>query len=243
MRQDYDNVDDVIKNMGSNIMIVSTASPQDLEEIIQLCEKYPNVYGTIGIHPEFADTYTQDDLIKIEKFLTHPKIVGVGEVGLDYHYTKDNKERQIELFKRQIELANKYQKTLVVHSREAILDTYELIKTYKETELNCVLHCYSGSLEMAQRFIPLNTYFGIGGVLTFKNEKKLKEIVMLLDLRHFVLETDSPYLAPEPLRGHQNEPCNVQYVALKIAELKRIKLEKVLDITSQTACRLFDIHY
>lgn len=243
MRQDYDNVDDVIKNMGSNIMIVSTASPQDLEEIIQLCEKYPNVYGTIGIHPEFADTYTQDDLIKIEKFLTHPKIVGVGEVGLDYHYTKDNKERQIELFKRQIELANKYQKTLVVHSREAILDTYELIKAYKETELNCVLHCYSGSLEMAQRFIPLNTYFGIGGVLTFKNEKKLKEIVMLLDLRHFVLETDSPYLAPEPLRGHQNEPCNIQYVALKIAELKRIKLEKVLDITSQTACRLFDIHY
>lgn len=240
-KEDYEDVSAVIKNMGNNIMIVSTASPTDIKEVIRLCEKYPNIYGTIGIHPEFADTYKDEDLNMVEKYLTHPKVVGIGEIGLDYYYTKENKEKQQELFIKQINLANKYKKTIVIHSRDAIEDTYNIIRNNKDENIKCNLHCYSGSLEMAERFIKLNATFGIGGVLTFKNEKKLKEIVEKFDLKYFVLETDSPYLTPEPFRGHKNEPVNIKYVADKISQIKCINLEKVLDITTQTAISQFDI--
>ena len=240
-KEDYENLEEIIKHMENNIMIVSTASPQDIKEVINLCETHHNIYGTIGIHPEFADTYTDDDLKNIEKYLTHPKIVGVGEIGLDYHYTKENKEKQKELFIKQIKLANIYKKTIVIHSRDAIEDTYNIIKEYKNKETKCNMHCYSGSLEMAKRFMELDVTFGIGGVLTFKNEKKLKEIVTALDIHNFVLETDSPYLTPEPLRGHQNEPVNIKYIAAKISQLKGIDYAKTLEITTQTACQQFDL--
>lgn len=240
-KEDYENLDQVIKNMGNNIMIVSTASPQDIEEVINLCETHENIYGTIGIHPEFADTYTEDDLKRVEQYLNHPKIVGIGEIGLDYHYTKENKEKQKELFIKQINLANQYKKTIVIHTRDAILDTYNILETEKDPNIKCDLHCYSGSLEMAKKFINLNATFGIGGVLTFKNEKKLKEIVKELELKYFVLETDSPYLTPEPYRGHTNEPKNIYYVAQKIAELKDKNIEEILEITTKNAIKQFDI--
>ena len=222
-------------------MIVSTASPQDIEEVINLCETHENIYGTIGIHPEFADTYTEDDLKRVEQYLNHPKVVGIGEIGLDYHYTKENKEKQKELFIKQINLANQYKKTIVIHTRDAILDTYNILETEKDPNIKCDLHCYSGSLEMAKKFINLNATFGIGGVLTFKNEKKLKEIVKELELKYFVLETDSPYLTPEPYRGHTNEPKNIYYVAQKIAELKDKNIEEILEITTKNAIKQFDI--
>lgn len=240
-KEDYENLDQVIKNMGNNIMIVSTASPQDIEEVINLCETHENIYGTIGIHPEFADTYTEDDLKRVEQYLNHPKIVGIGEIGLDYHYTKENKEKQKELFIKQINLANQYKKTIVIHTRDAILDTYNILETEKDPNIKCDLHCYSGSLEMAKKFINLNATFGIGGVLTFKNEKKLKEIVKELELKYFVLETDSPYLTPEPYRGHTNEPKNIYYVAKQIAELKDKNIEEILEITTKNAIKQFDI--
>ena len=239
--EDYENKEEIIKNMENNIMIVSTASPKDIEEVVNLCETHKNIYGTLGIHPEFADTYKDEDLQKLEKYLTHPKIVGIGEIGLDYHYTKENKEKQKELFIKQINLANKYQKTIVIHSRDAIEDTYNIIEKYKSKNIKCNMHCFSGSLEMAERFVKLGVKLGIGGVLTFKNEKKLKEIVHALDIHNFVLETDSPYLTPEPLRGQKNEPRNVKYVAAKISQLKGISYAKTLEITTQTAIRQFDL--
>ena len=239
--EDYENKEEIIKHMKDNIMIVSTASPKDINEIIKLCENHKNIYGTIGIHPEFADTYTKEDLKNVEKYLKHPKIVGVGEIGLDYHYTKENKEKQKELFIKQIKLANKYKKTIVIHSRDAIEDTYNIVKQYKNKDTKCNMHCFSGSLEMAERFVKLGVTLGIGGVLTFKNEKKLKEIVRTLDIHNFVLETDSPYLTPEPFRGHQNEPVNVKYVAAKISQLTGIEYAKILEITTQTACHQFDL--
>ena len=239
--EDYENKEEIIKNMENNIMIVSTASPKDIEEVVNLCETHKNIYGTIGIHPEFADTYKDEDLQKLEKYLAHPKIVGIGEIGLDYHYTKENKEKQKELFIKQINLANKYQKTIVIHSRDAIEDTYNIIEKYKNKNIKCNMHCFSGSLEMAERFVKLGVKLGIGGVLTFKNEKKLKEIVHALDIHNFVLETDSPYLTPEPLRGQKNEPRNVKYVAAKISQLKGISYAKTLEITTQTAIRQFDL--
>ena len=241
LKEDYDNNEEVIKNMEDNIMIVSTASPKDIKEVKELTKQYKNIYGTIGIHPEYADTYNIEDLKIIEKNLKNEKIVGIGEIGLDYHYTKENKEKQKELFIKQIHLANKYNKTIVVHSRDAMEDTYNIIKEHKKDNIKCDLHCYSGSLEMAKKFIKINTKFGIGGVLTFKNEKKLKEIIKELDLENFVLETDSPYLTPEPLRGKKNEPANIKYVAKKIAELKNIDIEEVLKITTNTAKNLFDL--
>ena len=239
--EDYENKEEIIKNMENNIMIVSTASPKDIEEVVNLCETHKNIYGTLGIHPEFADTYKDEDLQKLEKYLIHPKIVGIGEIGLDYHYTKENKEKQKELFIKQINLANKYQKTIVIHSRDAIEDTYNIIEKYKSKNIKCNMHCFSGSLEMAERFVKLGVKLGIGGVLTFKNEKKLKEIVHALDIHNFVLETDSPYLTPEPLRGQKNEPRNVKYVAAKISQLKGISYAKTLEITTQTAIRQFDL--
>ena len=241
LKEDYDNIEEVIKNMKDNIMIVSTASPKDIEEVVELTNKYKNIYATIGIHPEHADTYNIDDLNKIEKYLANEKIVGIGEIGLDYHYTKENKEKQKELFIKQIKLANKYNKTIVIHSRDAIEDTYNIIKENKQANIKCDLHCYSGSLEMAEKFVKINTKFGIGGVLTFKNEKKLKEIVTKLDLENFVLETDSPYLTPEPLRGKKNEPINIKYVAKKIAELKNIDINEVFKKTTNNAKKLFDL--
>ena len=240
-KEDYENKEEIIKHMENNIMIVSTASPQDIEEVINLCETHNNIYGTIGIHPEFANTYTDEDLKNVEKYLTHSKIVGVGEIGLDYHYTKENKEKQKELFIKQINLANKYHKTIVIHSRDAIEDTYNIVKQYKHKDTKCNMHCFSGSLEMAERFVKLGVTLGIGGVLTFKNEKKLKEIVTNLDIHNFVLETDSPYLTPEPFRGHKNEPVNVKYVAAKISQLTGIEYAKTLEITTQTACHQFDL--
>ncbi|MBQ9011494.1 MAG: TatD family hydrolase, partial [Bacilli bacterium] len=237
-KNDYSNLEEVIKHMQNNIMVISSATLDDLDEIINLIENNSNIYATIGIHPEYANTYTQKHLDNIEKKLSHPKVVGIGEIGLDYHYTKENKEKQQQLFIKQIKLANKYHKPIVIHTRDAIEDTYNIIKKYKETNLKCDFHCYSGSLEMAKRLIPLNAVFGIGGVLTFKNEKKLKEIVRQLDLKYFVLETDSPYLTPEPFRGKQNEPYNVVFVAENIAELKTITLEEVKEQKTKNALNL-----
>ena len=239
--EDYENKEEIIKHMEDNIMIVSTASPKDIKEVIELCKTHKNIYGTIGIHPEFADTYTEQDLKKVEKYLNHPKIVGIGEIGLDYHYTKENKEKQKQLFIKQINLANKYHKTIVIHSRDAIEDTYNIVKQYKHKDTKCNMHCFSGSLEMAEKFVKLGVTLGIGGVLTFKNEKKLKEIVSSLDIHNFVLETDSPYLTPEPFRGHKNEPVNIKYVAAKISQLTGIEYAKTLEITTQTACHQFDL--
>ena len=241
LKEDYDNQDKVIKKMDKNIIIVSGADPKDIDEIIELINKYKNVYGTIGIHPEFADTYKEEDIIKLEKNISNKKIVGIGEIGLDYHYGKENKEKQKELFIRQIELANKYHKTIVIHSRDAKEDTYNIIKEYKDENTKCNMHCYSYDLNMAKKLEKENITLGIGGILTFKNEIILKEIVKELDMKNFVLETDSPYLTPEPFRGHKNEPYNIKYVAKKIAEIKNIEFEKVLEETTKNAKKLFDI--
>lgn len=240
-KEDYDDIKQVIKNMENGKMIVSTASPEDLEEVIELINNNPNIYATIGIHPEFADSYTENDLKQIEKNLIHPKVVGIGEIGLDYHYTKENKDKQQELFIKQIKLANKYHKTIVIHTRDAMMDTFNILKKYKDKELKCNFHCYSGSLEMAKEIIKLNGTLGIGGVLTFKNEKKLKEIVKEIDLKYLLLETDSPYLTPEPFRGQKNEPKNIEYVAQKIAEIKEISYDQVIKTTTTTAITQFDI--
>lgn len=241
LKEDYKNPEEVIKNMEDNIMIVSSASPKDIDEVIDLTEKYKNVYATIGIHPEFAATYTEEDIEKIEDNIISEKIVGVGEIGLDYHYGRENEERQKELFIKQIKLANKYKKTIVVHSRDAKEETYNILMQHKDIETKCNMHCYSYDLKLAKKLTSQGIMLGINGILTFKNEKVLKEIVRDIDIKYLLLETDSPYLTPEPNRGKRNEPKNIKYVAKKIADIKNIPYEEVLNETTNNAKYQFDI--
>ena len=236
--EDYPDIDDVIKRMDNNIIIVSGVDDASNKEVLELCSRYDNVYGTLGIHPESAsDKY---DLDFVSNHINDPKIVAVGEIGLDYYYTKDNRDAQIDLFCRQIEIALEFDKPIVVHSRDAIADTYEIIKKYgigSKTDI----HCFSSSVEMAREFVKLGCKLGIGGVLTFKNADRLKEVVREIDISNFLLETDSPYMSPVPLRGKRNEPYNIIYVAEQIASIKGIGLDDVLKITKENSFKLFDL--
>lgn len=239
--KDYDNLEEVIKNMEGNYMIASGYNLESNKHVIELINKYDNIFGTIGLHPSDVTEDYESDLLFIESNINNPKIVGVGEIGLDYYWEKDNKELQKEVFIKQIELARKYNKTIVIHSREAILDTYNILDEYLGNN-KAVLHCYSSNIEMAKRFKKFNIKFGIGGVLTFKNSSKLKEVVKELDLSDLLLETDSPYLTPEPYRGKKNEPSYTKYVAEAIAKIKEVEYEKVLEITTKNAISQFDLN-
>ena len=239
--KDYDNLEEVIKNMEGNYMIASGYNLESNKHVIELVNKYDNIFGTIGLHPSDVTEDYESDLLFIESNMNNPKIVGVGEIGLDYYWEKDNKELQKEVFIKQIELARKYNKTIVIHSREAILDTYNILDEYLGNN-KAVLHCYSSNIEMAKRFKKFNIKFGIGGVLTFKNSSKLKEVVKELDLSDLLLETDSPYLTQEPYRGKKNEPSYTKYVAEAIAKIKEVEYEKVLEITTKNAISQFDLN-
>lgn len=234
---DYPDIDDVIKRMDGNIIIVSGVDDSSNREVLDLCARYDNVYGTLGIHPECVDD--SYDLDFVRNHINDPKIVAVGEIGLDYYYTRDNRERQIDLFCRQIEIALEFGKPIVVHSRDAISDTYDIIKRYNIGTMTDI-HCFSGSLEMALEFVNLGCKLGIGGVLTFKNSGRIKDVVKYIDISNLLLETDSPYLTPEPFRGKRNEPYNIIYVAQVIACIKGLSVSDVLEITKRNSYSLFD---
>lgn len=235
---DYNNLDEII-NEFDGIMIASGYDLKSNKEVIELVNKYDNVYGTLGIHPEEIENFKESDLKFIEDNLNNKKIVGIGEIGLDYYWVKDNKEQQKKLFIKQLDIAKKYNKAIIVHSREAIQDTYDILKKYN---LKGSIHCFNSSLEMAREFIKIGYKIGVGGVLTFKNSKKLQEIVKDIDLNHILLETDSPYLTPEPYRGQKNKPSNVYYVALKLAELKNLSIEDIINQTGKNALKEFSIN-
>lgn len=239
--EDFKDIDTVIEKMQDGIIIISGSSGKTNKFVVETVSKYPNVYGTIGIHPEEVEKYSEEDLIDLENHLNDPKIVGLGEVGLDYHYSRENIEKQKDLFQKQINLARKYHKTLVIHSRDAALDTYNILKEANLEGHKIVLHCYGYSASMAKRFLEFNVMFGIGGVVTFKNGIKLGEVVKDINIDRLLLETDSPYLSPEPFRGKRNEPYNVYFVACKIAQIKEIPLKMVLKRTTENAIRQFDL--
>ena len=239
-KEDYEDLEQVIKNMDRNIMIASGYDAKSNRHVIELVNKYDNIYGTIGIHPNEYDSMTEEELKFIEENLSNKKIVGVGEIGLDYYWDTDHKDIQKEYFIKQIEIAKRHNKVIVIHSREACQDTYDILKEHTNND-KIVLHCYGYTKEMAKEFKKLGAKFGIGGVLTFKNGTKLKETVEILDMEDMLLETDSPYLTPEPFRGKKNEPKNIELVAKKIAEIKNLKYEEVLLKTTKNATELFDL--
>ena len=240
IKSEYDNIEEVMNNLEDNIAIVSGDSEQTNKEVIDVIHKYDNLYGMIGIHPNEVSNMSDKALSFIEENLKDERIVGIGEIGLDYHYGKEDANKQKEVFIKQLDLARKYNVPVTIHSRDAALDTYEIVKNYKD--LKITYHCYSYSLEMAKELLKMNVKFGIGGVLTFKNSKTIKEVVEFLPLSNILLETDSPYLAPEPYRGKKNEPSYVKYVALKIAEIKNISLDEVLKQTTDNATEQFDLN-
>ena len=228
-----EDVEDII-NSFDGIIITSGYDDKSNLKVIDLVNKYPNVYGTLGIHPEEVDNdYNLDIVINN---LDNPKIVGIGEIGLDYHYTKDNIDKQKELFIKQLDIANTYNLPIVVHSRDAIEDTYNILKNYN---LKGSIHCFSSSLEMARKFIDFGYKIGVGGVITFKNGKKLREVVVEISINDILTETDSPYLSPEPFRGKENNPSNVYYVVKEIASIKGISSEEVENITMKSAKEVF----
>ena len=238
-KKDYDDIDLVIrenKEASVSKIIVSGCSKADIDEVLELKNKYNFLYVTLGFHPEFADIVTSKELEYLEFKIKESKVVGIGEIGLDYHYSKDNKNRQLWLFEEQLKMALKYNLPVVIHSRDATLDTIETLKKYK---VRGIIHCFSGSLETANIYISMGFYLGIGGVVTFKNSK-LKEVVKVLSLDNIVLETDSPYLSPEPFRGKQNSSKNLLIIAKYIADLKDVSLDEVVKITNKNANSLFD---
>lgn len=227
---------DSINNMDG-IMVTAGCDDETNKEVLELVEKYPNVYGVLGIHPEEIDKITDSSFKFIEDNLSNKKIIGIGEIGLDYYWRNDNKEEQKEVFERQLKLAEKYKLPVIVHSRDAIQDTYDIIVRYK---VKGIIHCFSSSLEMAKKFIKIGFKIGIGGTVTFKNSFKLQEIVKVIDTKNMTLETDSPYLSPEPFRGKKNEPKNTYYVAQKISEIKGVNIDRIIDGTYASALEIFD---
>ena len=238
-REDYDDIDKVIEeNKNANIdkIVVSGCSRESIEEVMDLKNRYDVVYVTIGYHPEYADTVTESDLDYLKSLLGEKKIIGIGEIGLDYHYTKDNKDKQIWLFEEQLKIADAFNLPVVIHSRDATMDTINTLKKYK---VKGIIHCFSGSLETAKIYISMGFLLGIGGVVTFKNSK-LKDVVKEVPSESIVLETDSPYLAPVPFRGKINSSKYLEYIANFIAEIKNISVEELAEITSRNASSLFD---
>ena len=204
------------------------------EEVIESLNN-PHIYGAIGIHPENVLDYKQEDLDYIEKNLSNPKIIAIGEIGLDYHYDKSSKEKQIELFEYQLQLAEKYNMPVVIHSREATQDTIDILKKYN---VKGTIHSFSGSLEVAKIYIKMGYMLGINGVITFKNSN-LKDIIKEVPLENIILETDSPYLTPHPYRGQRNEPKYINIIAEFISNLKNITLEELSDITNNNIKKIY----
>lgn len=205
---------------------------------IHLAEKYPFIYAACGIHPEEADGICDDDYSLIKELLTHEKCVAVGEIGLDYHYDFVPRNQQIEVFEKQIQIALEYDLPIIVHDREAHGDTMKLLRKYKPKG---VLHCFTGSVETAKEVVSLGMYIGIGGAVTFKNARVPVEVAEYLPTDRLLLETDCPYMSPVPMRGKRNNSSYIQYTAEKIAEIKGLDAQYIVDISNENARRLFNI--
>ncbi|MGL4989535.1 MAG: TatD family hydrolase [Cetobacterium sp.] len=205
---------------------------------LELAKKNDFIYATVGIHPTDISDYNDEIEKQLEEMAKDSKVVAIGEIGLDYHWMTEPKEVQQEIFKKQLRLAQRVNKPVVIHTRDAMEDTVNILKEFPE--IKGVIHCYPGSVETAKILID-RFYLGIGGTLTFKNAKKTVEVVKDIPLDRIVLETDAPYLTPIPFRGKRNEPIYVQYVAEKIAEIKEINLEEVIKVTTENAKKLYNI--
>ena len=228
-----------LKENDVESVIIPGVEPSTFDEIIEYCEKNEMLYGAIGIHPSEAKTFNSESEQRIYELAKHNKIIAIGEIGLDYYWEQETKELQKEVFKKQLKIAEELNLPVLIHDREAHEDTFEIIQKFNLKDV--IFHCFSGNAEFAQKCIDKGYYIAIGGVVTFKNAKDLKEVAKLTPLDNLLLETDAPYLAPVPYRGKLNTPAYLKYIAEEIANLKEINVELVKEKTTQNAKRIFGI--
>ena len=225
---------------GVGTIVDAGSTLESWDKILELTERYPFIYGAIGIHPDEAGTLDEAGMERMAKLLDGDKIVAVGEIGLDYYWDKENHDVQKHWFIRQLDMAREKQMPVIIHSREAAADTMDIMKQHA-SGMKAVIHCYSYSAEMGKEYVKMGYYIGVGGVVTFKNAKKLKQVVQEIPLERILLETDCPYLAPVPFRGKRNSSLNLPYVAEAIAELKGTTAEEVIQQTEKNARELYGL--
>lgn len=226
---------------GVKTVVNVGASLSGTRRTVELAQKYPFIYGAAGVHPDEVGELDETSFQWLKEQCLLEKIVAVGEIGLDYYWDKENHELQKKWFVRQLHLAHELQMPVIIHSREAAADTMDILKQEYRPDIPVVIHCYSYSPEMAREYIKMGYYLGIGGVLTFKNAKKLKEVVAESPMERLLLETDAPYLAPVPFRGKRNDSRKLIHVAEAISQLKGIPAEEVIRITEENAYRFYGI--
>ena len=238
--EDRDDVLASMNELGVGTIVNVCASCQSLERVPKLVSKYPFMYQAIGIHPDEVGDLNEEYFEKIRELLKDEKSVAVGEIGLDYYWDNESHDVQKKWFVRQLELARELDMPVLIHSRDAAADTMEIMKEHA-VGLRGVIHCYSYSKEMALEYVKMGFFIGVGGVVTFKNGKKLKETVEAIPLESIVLETDCPYMAPEPFRGKRNQSSYIRYVAEEIARIKGVSVENVVEQTEKNAKKLYDL--
>lgn len=234
---------DLLESFKANNVIgaiCASAEYGSIPKIIELCNKYSFLHPTIGIHPSEVEELDEEKWNRLEEYIKEIKPVAIGEIGLDYHYDEPSKEIQRSTFLKQLAWCDKYDLSVIIHSRDASEETFEIMKQYGPKKKG-VIHCYSGSAEMAVEYVKMGYYIGVGGVVTFKNGRKLKETVQAIGLENILLETDCPYLAPTPHRGERNSSLFLPYVVEEIASLKNVSKEEVEDVTIKNAEKLFGI--
>lgn len=237
------SIDQIIQNAKDNgveKLIVPAAYPSDIDIVAELVEKYENVYGLLGVHPSEVKDWDDSLIDKIKEYSISPKIVGIGEIGLDYYWDKSFNDLQKEVFIKQVKLANELDLPISIHDREAHKDTFDILTEYNKNS-KVVMHCFSGSVEFMRECVKKDWYIAIGGVVTFKKAIKLKEVVKEVPLKKILLETDAPYLTPVPYRGKTNQPAYVKYVAEEIAKLRGMSFDEINEITTENAKDVFKI--
>ena len=235
----YEDLDEVINTATENNVMKVVNCSEDLKtslDSIDLHKKYSNLYPAVGIHPQNVDKSNIGDINKLEQIIKNENVVALGEIGLDYYYSRDNREKQILFFEKQLELSKKYDLPVIIHCRNA---TDDLLRILKKSDVKGVIHCFSGSVETARELIKLGYYLGVGGILTFKNSK-LVDVIKSIPIEYILLETDSPFLTPEPFRKYKNEPKYIPIIAEKLAQLKEIDVNEVMKITTNNANSVFD---
>ncbi len=253
-----DDRDDVLQSMhsrGIGRIVNVGASMHGSEESVRLAERYPFLYAAVGVHPDEAPEMTEADMNRLRELAGRDKVVAIGEIGLDYNFPDEieperrpqRKEQQKYRFRCQLQLAAECGLPVMIHSRDAEGDTLDVMTEYtremraKGTFYGGIIHCFSGSPETARQYLDMGYYLGIGGVLTFRNARRLPEVVEMTPLERLVLETDSPYLAPEPYRGRRNDSGYLPYVIAKLADIKQVSAETVIRVTEENACRLLGL--
>lgn len=240
--EDRDALLSSLASHGIEMAVNIAASVQSTKNTLELIKKYSFIYGAVGVHPSETGEMNEHLMDWLKEAAGQPKVVAVGEIGLDYYWDEPQREIQKKWFIRQLDLARETKLPVVIHSRDAAKDTLDIMKGQKAGDMGGVIHCYSYGAELAREYLNMGFYLGIGGVVTFKNARKLKEVVEYMPMERMVLETDCPYLSPEPFRGRRNSSLNLPYIIKAVSQIKGIPEEEIISITNSNAKAMYRIH-